>query len=121
MLVVDDVAASSQWFQQVLGLVSAHGGPEYEMLMHGDTLVVQLHRWEAHEHPHMGAHSDPSRGNGVVIWFVTDDFDGLVERVESSEAEVLEGPLFNPNAQQQEVWLRSPDGYVVVVAGPRQV
>ena len=24
----------------------------------------------------------------------------------------------NPNAQQQELWLRDPDGYLVVLAGP---
>jgi len=33
-------------------------------------------------------------------------------------AEVLEGPLVNVNAQHREVWIRDPDGYTVVVAGP---
>ncbi len=33
MIVVRDVPASSRWYQQLLGLESAHGGDEFEMLM----------------------------------------------------------------------------------------
>ncbi|HRE03007.1 MAG TPA: hypothetical protein PLV68_17040, partial [Ilumatobacteraceae bacterium] len=54
MIFLADVEAGSRWFQDVLGLTSGHGGTEYEMLMDGDTLVAQLHRWDAHEHPHVG-------------------------------------------------------------------
>ncbi len=121
MLVVEDVEACSKWFQEVLGLASGHGGPEYEMLMDGDTMVAQLHRWEAHEHPHLGDPSDPSRGNGVLLWFATDDFAATMSRVEATQATVLEGPLYNPNGQQEEIWLAGPEGFRVVVAGPRGV
>jgi catechol 2,3-dioxygenase-like lactoylglutathione lyase family enzyme len=117
MLVVADVEAASQWFQQALGLVSGHGGAEYEMLLDGGELVVQLHRWEADEHPHLGNQHDPSRGNGIVLWFTTDDVDAILARVRTAEAEVLEGPLVNPNSGNREVWLRGPEGYVVVAAG----
>lgn len=119
MIAVGDVAASSLWFQQVLGLRSAHGGDEYEMLMNGDRLVLQLHHWDAHEHPHLGDESVPSRGNGVLLWFATDDLDALVQRVAVAGAKILDGPLYNPNARQHEIWLEGPDGYRVVVAGPR--
>jgi len=120
LIAVSDVQATSQWFQQILGLRSGHGGAEYEMLMDDKTLVAQLHQWDAHEHPHLGDESNPTRGNGVLLWFATDDFEAMVQRIEQAEAEVLEGPLFNPSAQQREVWLRGPEGYTVVVAGPRQ-
>lgn len=33
-------------------------------------------------------------------------------------AEIIEERRRNENAQQLECWLRDPDGYVVVVAGP---
>lgn len=117
MIVVADVEAASRWFQDVLGLTSGHGGPEYEMLLHGDVVVAQLHRWEADEHPHLGDASDPSRGNGVLLWFGTDDFDAVVRRAEQHRADVLDGPLENPNSRQREIWLCTPDGYVVVVSG----
>lgn len=55
----------------------------------------------------------------MLLWFATDDFGAVMERVERADAEILEGPLFNENARQDEVWLRGPEGYVVVVAGPR--
>ncbi len=119
MVVVRDVAECSKWFQEVLGLSSGHGGEEYEMLMDGGELVMQIHRWEAHEHPHLGDESNPSRGNGVLLWFATDDFDALVTRVEAAQAKVLDGPLYNPNGRQKEIWLEGPEGYRVVVAGPR--
>ena len=91
------------------------------MLMDGDTMVAQLHRWDAHEHPDLGDESNPSRGNGVLLWFATDDFDALLERVDRAQAKILDGPLFNPNARQREIWLEGPEGYRVVVAGPRNV
>jgi catechol 2,3-dioxygenase-like lactoylglutathione lyase family enzyme len=119
LLVLADVPAGSRWFQDVLGLASGHGGPDYEMLMDGGAMVAQLHAWEADEHTHLGDRNDPSRGNGVALWFATDDFDAVMARVLAHEAVVLDGPLFNPNAQQREVWLRGPEGYLVVVTGPR--
>jgi hypothetical protein len=120
MIVLDDVEAGSRWFCTVLGVTSGHGGPDYEMLMDGDELVAQLHHWGTDHHPHLGNHDDPSRGNGTLLWFATDDFDGAVDRAAGLQTEVLEGPLFNDNASQHEVWLRGPEGYTVVVAGPRQ-
>ena len=85
--------------------------------MDGDEMVVQLHRWDVHDHPHLGDPADSSRGNGVLLWFQTDDFDGVCRRAEAEKATVLEGPLLNENAQQWEVWLRGPEGYRIVVSG----
>jgi predicted enzyme related to lactoylglutathione lyase len=118
MIVVADVETVSRWFQAVLGVASGHGGSEYEMLMDGDEVVAQLHQWEADEHPHLGDPGDPSRGNGILLWFATDDFDAILTRVEKIGAEIIDGPLTNPNSHQREVWLRCPEGYVVVAAGP---
>ncbi len=118
MIVVDDVEAASRWFQQALGLDSGHGGSEYEMLMSGGELVAQLHKWDVHEHPHLGDRAEPSRGNGVLLWFATDDLDAILGRVETCGATVLDGPSTNPNSGQREVWLAGPEGYVVVAAGP---
>jgi hypothetical protein len=119
MIVLDHVEAGSRWFQAVLGLTSGHGGSEYEMLMSGDALVAQLHRWDSHEHAHLGDRTNPSRGNGALLWFATDDFDEVVRRAEAHDVEFLEGPHFNESAHQHEMWLRGPEGYVVVIAGPR--
>ncbi|MCL6712899.1 VOC family protein [Pseudomonas sp. R2.Fl] len=117
LIAVRDVAASRRWYQATLGLDSGHGGDEYEQLMAGGEMVLQLHRWEAHAHPHLGQ-PDIAPGNGVLLWFLAGDFDAALRRVREAGAVVLEGPKVNPNAQHREIWLRDPDGYVVVVAGP---
>jgi len=119
LIALSDVEEGSRWFQRVLGLSSGHGGAEYEMLMDGQTMVAQLHDWEADEHAHLGSPTDPSRGNGVLLWFATDDFDAMMKRVADHDADVLDGPLTNPNSGLREVWLRGPERYVVVVAGPQ--
>jgi catechol 2,3-dioxygenase-like lactoylglutathione lyase family enzyme len=117
MVVLQDVEAGSRWFQDVVGMTSGHGGKEYEMLMGGDTVLMQLHEWDMHEHPHLGNVEDSSRGNGVLLWFGVDDFDDVVERVEAHGVVVLDGPLDNPLAHHREIWLQGPEGYTVVVAG----
>ena len=66
MLMVRDVEASSRWYQELLGLTSDHGGPDYERLLSDGELVLQLHH-EGTEHHH-GPVGDPAqaRGNGVL-------------------------------------------------------
>lgn len=116
MIVVHDVQASSRWYQSVLGLKSAHGGSEYERLTLKDKLVMQIHRWDAHEHPHIEEAKVQPYGNGVLLWFQADDFDAAVERVIAHNVQILEPPKVNTNANHREIWLRDPNGYVVVIA-----
>lgn len=116
LISVRDVEASSRWYQAALGLHSGHGGPDYEQLLADGRMVMQLHRWAAHDHLHLGDAAKPC-GNGVALWFMADDFDAAVDRIEAAGAHILEGPQVNPNANHREIWLRDPDGYVVVVAG----
>ena len=118
LIAVADVEASSRWYQTVLGARSAHGGKEYEQLVFGERLILQLHRWDAHGHAHIGDPRARPYGNGAVLWFYTEDFDEAVERAASIAAAVLDGPRENTNASHREIWLRDPDGYVVVIAGP---
>jgi extradiol dioxygenase family protein len=117
LIVVHDVQASSRWYQAVLGLKSSHGGSEYERLTFKDKLVMQIHRWDAHEHPHLGDPKVQPYGNGVLLWFQTDDFDAAVERATAHRVKILEPPKVNTNANHREIWLSDPSGYVVVVAG----
>jgi predicted enzyme related to lactoylglutathione lyase len=125
LIAVRDVEASSQWYQYLLGLRSDHGGPTYERLLAGDTLVLQLHRFES-DHQH-GTIGDPGRdlGNGVLLWFgETAGFDAVVDRAAELGAGIVLPTLHNPpeggmgGPAHQEIWLTDPDGYTVVVASP---
>ncbi len=118
LIAVRDVEASSRWYQQLLGCKSGHGGGEYEQLVDQDgTLVMQLHAWDAHEHPYLGDPAIEPYGNGVLLCFQVEDFAAAGARARALPAEILEGPRVNPNANHREVWLRDRDGYVVVLAG----
>jgi catechol 2,3-dioxygenase-like lactoylglutathione lyase family enzyme len=117
LIAVSDVEASSRWYQELLGAKSGHGGAEYEQIVDSTgKLVLQLHAWDAHEHPHLGDPALRPHGNGVLLWFQVDDFEAAVERAREMRVEILEGPRVNPNANHQEIWLRDRDGYVVVLA-----
>ena len=118
LVAVADVEATSAWYQRVLGLASGHGGPEYEQLMHDGRLVLQLHAWDVHEHPHLGNPAQRPYGNGVLLWFETADVHAGYARAVAAGGELLEPLKLNPLAQHLEFWLRDPNGYVVVVASP---
>ena len=124
LICVRDVEASSQWYQQLLGCQSAHGGPNYERLEHAGRLVLQLHRWEVeHDHGPIGDQSDPSRGNGVLLWFEVDDFDAAAERAVQLGAPIVLPRHRNPpdgdgGPNHWELWLRDPEGYTIVLASP---
>jgi extradiol dioxygenase family protein len=116
LITVQDVQASSRWYQAVIDCQSGHGGSEYEQLMFDDQMIMQIHHWGAHEHPHLGNAEYRPYGNGAVLWFQTNRFDEAILRIQACGAEILETPQVNVNANHREVWLRDPDGYVVVVA-----
>lgn len=124
LISVSDVAASSRWYQELLGVEGTHGGDEYERLLRGDTLVLQLHAFEIeHHHGRIGDPSIRPYGNGLALWFEVDDFDDAVRRAEALQAEVVLPPHRNrPDGpggpDHREVWLRDPDGYLVVLASP---
>jgi catechol 2,3-dioxygenase-like lactoylglutathione lyase family enzyme len=124
LVAVTDVTRSSCFYQELLDCESAHGGDEYERLMRDDVLVLQLHAFTV-EHHH-GRIGDPDKrpyGNGVALWFEIDDFDAAVARAQGLNAEIVLPPLRNPpdgpgGPAHREIWLRDPDGYLVVLASP---
>ncbi len=120
LLVCSDVARSSRFYCDVVGLESGHGGDEYEQLLHDGELVMQLHDDDDDEHHGPLADPDQPRGNGVLVWFEVADFDGAVERARAAGAPVVRDVVVNPNAKQREIWITDPDGYTVVLAGPSE-
>jgi predicted enzyme related to lactoylglutathione lyase len=124
MICATDVEASSRWYQKLLNCTSGHGGAEYERLMAGDRLVMQLHAFDVdHHHGAIGDQSDRPFGNGVLLWFEVDDFDDAVARSVALSADVVLPRHRNPpdgdgGPNHWEIWLRDPDGYTVVLASP---
>ena len=124
LICVNDVEASSRWYQRLLGCESGHGGAEYERLFSNGVLILQLHRFDVeHHHGRIGDPEDKPYGNGLLLWFETEDFDAAMVRAAKMNAEIVMPRHRNPpegdnGPNHWECWLRDPDGYVVVLASP---
>jgi hypothetical protein len=105
-------------------LIAVRGGPEYERLEYNGTLIMQLHSWDVdHHHANLGDPEDRPYGNGVLLWFEIDDFDAAVARAAELKADVVLPPHRNPpdgrgGPNHREIWLKDPNGYIVVLASP---
>jgi len=121
LVAVRDVRASSRWYGELLG---ADALPEhshrdvYDRISRAGRLLLQLHAWDVEDHPNLKDAGAAPVGRGVLLWFQVADFDAALERVRGLGAEIIEGPLVNPAPRHREIWLRDPDGYVVVLASP---
>lgn len=124
LIAVASVRASARWYTTILDVESlaAHdpSGHDdvYDRLIAGDDLVLQLHARAAEPHPSLAGATPGQLGRGVLLWFEVDDFDATVARAKKIRAHVVEPPHVNESAGHREIWLRDPDGYVVVVASP---
>jgi catechol 2,3-dioxygenase-like lactoylglutathione lyase family enzyme len=121
LIAVRNVRASSRWYVELLGADSIPEHPHravYDRISHSGRLLLQLHAWDAEDHPNLVNADAAPPGHGVLLWFQVDDFDSVVERARGLGAEIIEEPHVNPAPRHREIWLRDPDGYVVVVASP---
>ena len=108
LICVYDVPAVSAWYRNLLGCTSGHGGDEYERLMAGERLILQLHRWDVgHDHGPLGDAKVRPYGNGVVLWFELDDFDDAVNRAREMKVNSLKERHLSENGNW-EYWLRDP-------------
>jgi catechol 2,3-dioxygenase-like lactoylglutathione lyase family enzyme len=121
LIAVRDVRASSHWYRELLGADSLpeHSHRDfYDRVQCGGKLLLQLHAWDAEDHPNL-IHADAAPpGHGVLLWFEVSNFEVVVERARALHASVILEPHVNPRPQHREIWLRDPDGYVVVIASP---
>lgn len=118
LVAVRDVPASSRFYVELLGAESGHGGDEYEQIVDEGEILLQLHRLDVEDHHGPLASAGVPLGNGTLLWFEVADFAAAVARARRLGARVEHDVHENPNAKQQELWLRDPDRYLVVLAGP---
>lgn len=121
LIAVRNVRASSRWYSELLGVSGSPEHPHrdfYDRLFSSNRMVLQLHAWDEENHPNLVNRTAAPLGHGVLLWFMVDDFHATVERARNLGAEVVEEAHVNPAPNQWEIWLRDPDSYVVVIAGP---
>jgi hypothetical protein len=121
LIAVRDERASGRWYAELLGADSlpehAHRDV-YDRIWRSGRLLLQLHAWDAEDHPNLINAAAAPPGHGVLLWFQVDEFDVAVKRARSLGAEIVAEPHVKPAPGHREIWLRDLDGYVVVIASP---
>lgn len=124
LLAVRDVRASARWYATLLGatrtseMMASDHSHLYDRLLVGGALVLQLHAWDVEDHPNLVDPDGGRNGHGVLVWFELDDLDAAVERARAMGAQIVEDVHVNPAPRHREMWLRDPDGYLVVICSP---
>jgi catechol 2,3-dioxygenase-like lactoylglutathione lyase family enzyme len=121
LIAVRDVEASARWYARLLGAERLGGdthGNLYDRVLSRGRLILQLHAWDRENHPNLVSEPSAPLGHGVLLWFELDDFDAAVKRARTMKVRVVEEPHVNPGPQHREMWIRDPDGYVVVITSP---
>src|SRR5690349_6691926 len=105
---VADVPRSFKWYQSLLGLpASAPAHDHFGQIVDADgTVLLCLHAWGAHEHPSLTSPDHAAPGNGLLLFFRLDDFDGAVGRARALVPRFEEEPHINPNTGTGEFSVR---------------
>lgn len=115
IIAVKDVEASSKWYCSLFGCKSMHGGKDFDILVSEDNQVlICLHNWGEHGHPSM-TDSRVTPGNGLILYFRTDNMDIIRQKVEKIGGSIEEDIHLNPNSTKTEFSLRDPDGYYLTI------
>jgi catechol 2,3-dioxygenase-like lactoylglutathione lyase family enzyme len=115
---VADVPLSFTWYRSLLGLPqTAPVHDEFGQILDSDeTVLLCLHAWGAHEHPPLTSPLVARPGNGLLLFFLVDDFDTALPRARALVSQLAEEPCVNPNTGAMEFSLYDPDGYYVTIS-----
>ena len=115
---VADVPRSFKWYQSLLGLPeAAPAHRDFGRIVDTDgTVLLCLHEWGVHDHPPLTSPHRATPGNGLLLFFLVDDFDAALPRACALADRLEEEPHMNPNTGTMEFSLRDPDGYYVTVS-----
>jgi catechol 2,3-dioxygenase-like lactoylglutathione lyase family enzyme len=115
---VRDVAASFTWYQSLFGEPETRPGhDDFGQIRDADgTVLLCLHEWGAHGHPSLMSPDQSPPGNGLLLFFLVDDFEATLKRARALVARFEEEPHLNTHTQAQEFALRDPDGYHVTIS-----
>lgn len=119
---VADVPASFRWYQTLLGHpATAPAHDDFGQILDADgTVLLCVHQWGTHGHPPLTSPEPSHPGNGLLLFFRVNDYDGALQRARGLLGAFAEEPHLNPNTRTREFSIRDLDGYYVSIsdAGP---
>ena len=115
---VADVPQSFKWYQSLLGMPeTAPAHDDFGQIVDSDkTVLLCVHEWGSHGHPSLTSPHDAKPGNGLLLFFLVDNFEVALPRARSLVSRLAEEPHLNPNTGTMEFSLRDPDGYYVTIS-----
>lgn len=115
---VADVAQSCTWYQTLLGLPHAEPAhDDFAQIADRDgAVLLSLHAWGADEHPPLMSPKSAKPGNGLLLFFLVDDFAAALPRARTLVGRLEEEPHLSDNTGAEEFSLRDPDGYYVTLS-----
>jgi hypothetical protein len=128
IIAVVDVPTSAKWYMNLLGAQQTHpGSTTFDQIVDEDgTVLLCLHYWGPsgangkHEWPTLlnPGEFDP---NGILLWFVVEDFGQAWERAKRLGTAIEEEPNLDNGTGKPAFVIQDPDGYHVVVNESRSV
>ncbi len=106
---------SAQWYEALFECTRTHGGNEFAVLENeSNEVLICLHKWGAHEHPTM-KNPNTTPGNGLILYFKTNNLQGILKNVKKMDYPVEKDISLNPNSGKMEFSIRDPDGYYISI------
>lgn len=123
IIAVADVRRSAAWYGRLLEAGPTHpGATVFDQIVDTDgTILLCLHHWgpsgpRGDRHwPTLAAPAAEVPGNGLLLWFVVDDFDAAWQRALAAGATIEEEPNSDNGTGMRAFVVRDPDGYHVAV------
>jgi hypothetical protein len=123
IIAVADVPRSAQWYVSLLAGVQSHPrGKVFNQILSDDREVLLcLHCWGPSgpkgDH-HWATLSDPTRAdttNGLLLWFVIDDFEAAWKRAQILGGSIAELPSTDNGTGMRTFVILDPDGHHVAI------
>lgn len=123
IIAVADVPRSSAWYVSLLAAQQDHpGATVFNRVLDGDgTILLCLHHWGPsgargdHDWPSLADPGAGRVGNGLLLWFVVNDFNAAWRRAQDLGATIHEPPNTDNGTGMRAFVVRDPDGYYVTV------
>ena len=123
IIAVSDVQGSAAWYLQLLKARQTHPGSKvFDQIIDTDgTVLLCLHHWGPsgpngdHNWSTLSKPPEKDLGNGLLLWFVVDDFNSAWERAQGLGTPVEEAPGTDNGTGKRAFVIQDPDGYHIAV------
>ena len=123
IIAVADVLASAKWYMHLLGAKQTHpGGTAFDQIVDEDgSVLLCLHHWGStgasgnHCWATLLNPTGATDRNGLLLWFVVDDFNEAWERVKGLGAVIVEEPSLDNGTGKPTFVIQDLDGYHVAI------